>query len=111
LIHDKPDDPKTQLYATAGCIEICGGPEGLVAFNQFLVRSTALVLTMLAGCPSLAFSRMAASSPEDVATPSAASARLSGGDSNATARLSRIMLLIATTCNHDADKVKTFISR
>jgi len=38
LIHDGPDDPKTQLYATAGCIEICGGPAGFVAFNQFLVQ-------------------------------------------------------------------------
>jgi hypothetical protein len=38
LIHDGPDDPQTQLYATAGCIEICGGPNGFVAFNQFLVE-------------------------------------------------------------------------
>ena len=38
LIHDGPDDPKTQLYATAGCIEICGGPDGFVAFNRFLVQ-------------------------------------------------------------------------
>ena len=37
LIHDGPDDPKTQLYATAGCIEVCGGPNGFVAFNQFIV--------------------------------------------------------------------------
>jgi hypothetical protein len=37
LIHDGPDDPRTQLYATAGCIEICGGPSGFVAFNQFIV--------------------------------------------------------------------------
>jgi hypothetical protein len=38
LIHDGPDDPKTQLYATAGCIEICGGPDGFVAFNRLLVQ-------------------------------------------------------------------------
>ena len=38
MIHDGPDDPKTQLYATAGCIEICGGPDGFVAFNRFLVQ-------------------------------------------------------------------------
>jgi hypothetical protein len=38
LIHDGPDDPKTQLYATAGCLEVCGGPEGFVAFNRFLVQ-------------------------------------------------------------------------
>jgi hypothetical protein len=37
LIHDGPDDPKGQLYATAGCIEICGGPEGFVAFNHYVV--------------------------------------------------------------------------
>jgi hypothetical protein len=32
-----PDDPRTQAYATAGCLEICGGPEGFVAFNQVVV--------------------------------------------------------------------------
>jgi hypothetical protein len=37
LIHEGPDDPKGQLYATAGCIEVCGGPNGFVAFNRFLV--------------------------------------------------------------------------
>lgn len=37
LIHDGPDDPMTQVYATAGCIEVCGGPEGFVAFNRLLV--------------------------------------------------------------------------
>jgi len=36
LIHDGPDDPYTQLYATAGCIEVCGAPNGFVEFNQFL---------------------------------------------------------------------------
>jgi hypothetical protein len=37
LIHDGPDNPKTQLYATAGCVEICGGPNGFVAFNQHII--------------------------------------------------------------------------
>jgi hypothetical protein len=38
LIHDGPDHPMRQLYATAGCIEICGGPNGFVEFNRFLVE-------------------------------------------------------------------------
>jgi hypothetical protein len=37
LIHDGPDNPQTQLYATAGCIEICGGPNGFVAFNDHII--------------------------------------------------------------------------
>ncbi len=38
LIHDGPDDPSAQLYATAGCIEVCGGPDGFVAFNKLVVQ-------------------------------------------------------------------------
>lgn len=37
LIHDGPDDPKTELYASIGCIEICQGPSGFVAFNDFII--------------------------------------------------------------------------
>ncbi len=37
LIHDGPDLPITQSYATAGCIEICGGPNGFITFNKFLL--------------------------------------------------------------------------
>jgi hypothetical protein len=37
LIHDGPDFPMTQKYATAGCIEICGGPNGFVTFNNLLI--------------------------------------------------------------------------
>ena len=36
LIHDGPDFPTMQLYATAGCIEVCGGPEGFAGFNRFV---------------------------------------------------------------------------
>ena len=38
LIHDGPDHPMRQLYATAGCIEICDGRNGFVEFNRFLVE-------------------------------------------------------------------------
>jgi hypothetical protein len=48
LIHDGPDDPKTQLYATAGCIEICGGPYRFVAFNRFLVELSGTTKSTLA---------------------------------------------------------------
>jgi hypothetical protein len=37
LIHDGPDDPKTELYASIGCVEICNGPEGFVKFNDFII--------------------------------------------------------------------------
>lgn len=38
LIHDGPDYPMRQLYATAGCIEVCGGPGGFVAFNRLVAQ-------------------------------------------------------------------------
>lgn len=38
LIHDGPDDPMNETYATAGCIEICGGPHGFDDFNDYLIR-------------------------------------------------------------------------
>jgi hypothetical protein len=37
LIHDGPDDPMNEFYATAGCIEICGGPRGFDIFNDLLL--------------------------------------------------------------------------
>jgi hypothetical protein len=38
LIHDGPDFPMVQSYATAGCIEICGSPEGFVKFNELILE-------------------------------------------------------------------------
>jgi hypothetical protein len=40
LIHDGPDNPmgKRQIYATIGCIEICGGPNGFNKFNDFIIE-------------------------------------------------------------------------
>jgi hypothetical protein len=38
LIHDGPDDPHRQVYASIGCIEICGGPNGFVDFNDFIIE-------------------------------------------------------------------------
>jgi RHS repeat-associated protein len=39
LIHDGPDDPKdvAQPYASIGCIEVCGGPQGFVQLNDLLI--------------------------------------------------------------------------
>lgn len=37
LIHDGPDKPMEQAYASIGCIEICGGPSGFDVFNDFLL--------------------------------------------------------------------------
>lgn len=37
LIHDGPDNPKVQVYASIGCIEICNGPRGFDIFNDFLI--------------------------------------------------------------------------
>ena len=37
LIHDGPDDPNTEIYATIGCIEICNGLRGFDQFNDFLI--------------------------------------------------------------------------
>lgn len=48
MIHDGPDDPMTQVYATAGCIEVCGGPEGFVAFNRLLVSLSGTTKTTFA---------------------------------------------------------------
>ena len=37
LIHDGPDDPVIQVYASIGCIEICGGPHGFDRFNDLII--------------------------------------------------------------------------
>lgn len=37
LIHDGPDDPASQVYASIGCVEICGGPNGFVKFNDYII--------------------------------------------------------------------------
>jgi hypothetical protein len=37
LIHDGPDDPKVEVYASIGCVEICNGPQGFDKFNDFLI--------------------------------------------------------------------------
>jgi hypothetical protein len=38
LIHDGPDNPKTEVYASIGCIEICRGPRGFDGFNDLLIQ-------------------------------------------------------------------------
>lgn len=38
LIHDGPDDPKKEIYASIGCVEICNGPQGFDDFNDFLIQ-------------------------------------------------------------------------
>lgn len=38
LIHDGPDDPHRQVYASIGCVEICGGPAGFVKFNEAIIE-------------------------------------------------------------------------
>jgi len=38
LIHDGPDDPLNEVYASIGCIEICRGPMGFDLFNNFLIE-------------------------------------------------------------------------
>ncbi|WP_444995355.1 hypothetical protein [Aliikangiella sp. IMCC44359] len=37
LIHDGPDDPKKEVYASIGCIEVCNGPQGFDQFNDFII--------------------------------------------------------------------------
>ncbi len=37
MIHDGPDDPKQEVYASVGCIEICNGPQGFDQFNDFII--------------------------------------------------------------------------
>jgi hypothetical protein len=37
LIHDGPDHPKTDVYASIGCIEVCGSPRGFDTFNDCLI--------------------------------------------------------------------------
>ena len=37
LIHDGPDDPHAEIYASVGCVEICNGPQGFDRFNDFII--------------------------------------------------------------------------
>ncbi|MBO7445735.1 MAG: hypothetical protein J6T86_04930 [Bacteroidales bacterium] len=37
LIHDGPDNPLQECYATVGCIEIFGGPQGFDRFNDDII--------------------------------------------------------------------------
>lgn len=37
LIHDGPDNPKKDIYASVGCIEICNGPAGFDTFNDLII--------------------------------------------------------------------------
>jgi hypothetical protein len=37
LIHDGPDNPHTEVYASIGCVEICNGPEGFNIFNDYII--------------------------------------------------------------------------
>jgi len=38
LIHDGPDDPKREVYASIGCLEVCNGPRGFDKFNDFIIE-------------------------------------------------------------------------
>jgi hypothetical protein len=51
LIHDGPDDPrvdpnKEHPFASIGCIEICGGPQGFDKFNTMLIAWSGSSLTV-----------------------------------------------------------------
>jgi hypothetical protein len=37
LIHDGPDDPKREAYASVVCVEVCNGPQGFDMFNDFII--------------------------------------------------------------------------
>ena len=37
LIHDGPDSPHSEVYASIGCVEICNGPTGFNLFNDFII--------------------------------------------------------------------------
>jgi hypothetical protein len=37
LIHDGPDDPHNQVYASIGCVEVCNGPAGFNQFNDYII--------------------------------------------------------------------------
>ncbi len=40
LIHDGPDKPMSRrsVFASIGCLSVCGGPEGFVTFNDFIIE-------------------------------------------------------------------------
>ncbi len=37
LVHDGPDQPLSQVYASIGCVEICNGPKGFNIFNDYII--------------------------------------------------------------------------
>jgi len=37
LVHDGPDKPLDQTYASIGCVEICNGPKGFDLFNDTII--------------------------------------------------------------------------
>ncbi|MBK6919364.1 MAG: hypothetical protein IPH07_18355 [Deltaproteobacteria bacterium] len=43
LIHDGPDNPlsRDDVYASIGCLEVCGGPLGFDVFNDFIIALSA----------------------------------------------------------------------
>ena len=41
LIHDGPDNPHSQVYASIGCVEICNGPKGFNSFNDYIISVAA----------------------------------------------------------------------
>jgi len=74
LIHDGPDDPANEVYATIGCIEICGQPQGFDTFNNFLIglsgpkaKDRAAQLAEIGAARNLTITYLKA--PRPVATP------------------------------------------
>ena len=64
LIHDGPDNPMSEMYATAGCIEVCGGPNGFVTFNNFLLSlSGASSLSQLGSSGTMSIKYLPATRP------------------------------------------------
>lgn len=42
LVHDGPDNPLTDLYASIGCIEVCRGPQMFNVFNDLIISYSGL---------------------------------------------------------------------
>ena len=72
LIHDGPDHPmsKRSVYASIGCIEICGGPQGFADFNDFIIalsgassKSRAQKLVEIGKGKNITISYLAAAKP------------------------------------------------
>lgn len=72
LIHDGPDDLMStrNIYASIGCIEICGGPNGFVTFNDFIIElsgatasTRALKLIQIGKARNISITYLAAARP------------------------------------------------